>query len=128
MPNEQGEVRRRKKQNASLYFSLFLFSLACLSFFRGSSLFNDCSRFNLRVDFSEEIQTPFRESWRTAKSIRWPRLCRFRSNNTHTRSNIRTRLFLIIRTAGNAYPGFRCRALQKRHLSRLIKAWLCNNE
>lgn len=77
------KVRWGKKRNAVLPPSLSLSRsrlpyptlLLRLSFFPSASrsfartLYSMLSR---RDDFSEEIQTPFRESWRTAKSTRWP--------------------------------------------------------
>ena len=50
-----------------LSLSLSLFLRYCFRFFVGVLHSTAVREFSLRDDFSEEIQTPFRESWRTAK-------------------------------------------------------------
>lgn len=91
--DEQGEVAQKAKRRLcsvshSPLFCPFAFSL-CLSLslasspsrsFAGALHSMAVREFSLRDDFSEEIQTPFRESWRTAKSTRWPPLRWFRSD------------------------------------------------
>lgn len=102
--DKQGEVAQKAKRrlcssctvsrlilpfsapSISLFLTLFLFFSLSLRYrfrsFAGALHSTAVREFSLRDDFSEEIQTPFRESWRTAKFTWWPRLCWFRSG-TH---------------------------------------------